>query len=92
MGLIKKVQHEEKQIITVRMEVGLLDQLDRYAKYLGGTREYVITKAVEAALKLADAKDEEWVAFSGKATSSKVRGAKREMTLNGRPVLGGNPS
>ena len=69
MGLIEKVKHEEKESISVRMEVGLLSRLNRYAEYLGGTREYVISKAVESALKLADAKDKEWVAFR----SQKVR-------------------
>jgi hypothetical protein len=77
MGLIRKVQHETKEPVAVRLEVGLLEKLNRYAEYLGGTREYVISEAVKAALKEADAKDQEWVAFSGKPSSPKVRVARK---------------
>ena len=74
MALIKKVQHEEKESIAVRIEVGLLRRTDSYATYLEADRAYVISEALKAALKEADAKDEEWGAFCGRNGAKNAKG------------------
>ena len=74
MALIKKVQHEEKESISVRIEVGLLSRVNCYAEYLEGTREYVISEALKAVLKEADAKDAEWKAFCSRNGAKKAKG------------------
>jgi metal-responsive CopG/Arc/MetJ family transcriptional regulator len=88
MGLIRKVQHETKKPVSVQLEVGLLEQLDRYAEHLRGTREYVISEALRAALKEADAKDKEWKALSDNAAAlSAARPSAKVKTAAGKAAL-----
>jgi hypothetical protein len=74
MALIKKVQHEEKESISVRIGVELLSRVNCYAEYLEGSREYVISEALKAVLKEADAKDPEWAAFCGRNGAKWAKG------------------
>lgn len=47
MGLIKKQVREEKQTISLRLEVGVIDMLTKYAEYLEGSKDYVVTAALK---------------------------------------------
>ena len=59
MGLIKKQVREERKAIPLKLEVGLLEQLNQYAEFYNGTREYVVSEILKYALK----KDVEFAAW-----------------------------
>jgi hypothetical protein len=47
MGLIKKQVREEKQNMPLRLEVGVIEMLNKYADFLDGTKDYVVTAALK---------------------------------------------
>lgn len=47
MGVIKKRVHEEKQPVALRLEVGVVNMLAEYAKYLNDSKDYVVTEALK---------------------------------------------
>jgi len=51
MGLIKREKKEVLTQIRVRIEEGLLSELDRYATHLDSSRDYIIAEAVRYILQ-----------------------------------------